>query len=260
MISNYVDMYGEWSETEVDLFRFLLNKASNCVEVGSNIGMHTIPISRFCEDGQIICFEPQRVIFNILCGNAAINNRTNIYARCEAVGETNKSIEIESSDYDEPCNYGSFSVSAGFSMEGSYAAKTQKIRTQMVSLDNDEQIQSLPTLDLLKIDAEGHEPLVISGARHVIEKHKPNIFLEANQRDSMTQCFSSLSEMGYIGYWFASQRYRKDNFNRNPFSVTGYDINIIYRHVSKDAPALPLPRVVSFDDIAKGIPVLSKFD
>ena len=66
-IGRYAQAYGEWSNLEV---RFLLNNLcadSNVVEVGSNIGMHAIPIARHIERGKLFCFEPQRVIFQTFC-------------------------------------------------------------------------------------------------------------------------------------------------------------------------------------------------
>lgn len=53
-ISRYAQAYGEWSDLEV---RFLLNNLradSNVVEVGSNIGMHAIPIARHIELGKLL--------------------------------------------------------------------------------------------------------------------------------------------------------------------------------------------------------------
>jgi hypothetical protein len=66
LISEYVNLYGEWCEGEVELFRALLPEDGVAVEVGSNIGMHAVPISRFCARGALFCYEPQRVV-NMLC-------------------------------------------------------------------------------------------------------------------------------------------------------------------------------------------------
>ena len=120
MISQFVDMYGEWAETEVDLFRTLLPEDGVCIEVGSNIGMHAIPLSRACARGKVFCYEPQRPIFHILCANIALNDRLNIVARNLAVGAQNTRIPIQTSDYDESWNYGAFSMASGFNAEGAF--------------------------------------------------------------------------------------------------------------------------------------------
>jgi len=137
MISHYVDVYGEWGETEIDLFRRLLPNDGVSVEVGSNIGMHAIAISKICNDGKLYCYEPQRHLFYILCGNIAINNRLNVIARNVAVSEQSGQIDVETSNYDRPWNYGAFSLDAGFSEEQQFDRTIRFEKINVVSLDED---------------------------------------------------------------------------------------------------------------------------
>lgn len=77
-ISNVAACYGEWSDIEVSVFHQLLNSTSNVIEVGSNIGMHAVPLAKFVPQGHLLCFEPQRIIFQQLCCNLALNDLTNV--------------------------------------------------------------------------------------------------------------------------------------------------------------------------------------
>ncbi|MEJ1749058.1 FkbM family methyltransferase [Escherichia coli] len=122
MISNYASNYGEWCEVEVDLYKTLLSEGSNVIEIGANIGLHTIPLSKICGKGSIICFEPQPPIFNMLCGNLAMNNILNVMPYNKAVGDRCGSVVIPVSSYDKPWNYGSFSIEKGYNSEGDYDA------------------------------------------------------------------------------------------------------------------------------------------
>ncbi len=45
-VGKSLEVYGEWSFEEVLLLAMLLPKASNVVEVGANIGAHTVFIAR----------------------------------------------------------------------------------------------------------------------------------------------------------------------------------------------------------------------
>jgi hypothetical protein len=47
MVSIYSDFYGEWSELEVKLFRKILAPESNVVEIGANLGLHSVPLGLF---------------------------------------------------------------------------------------------------------------------------------------------------------------------------------------------------------------------
>jgi hypothetical protein len=120
LISIYTDLYGEWSELEVKLFQKILKPESNVVEVGANLGLHTVPLAKMATKGRIISFEPQRIIFQMLCGNIAVNDLTNVFAFNTAASDADREVEIETSDYEVAWNYGAFSLAKGMSTEANF--------------------------------------------------------------------------------------------------------------------------------------------
>jgi FkbM family methyltransferase len=62
----------------------------------------------------------------------------------------------------------------------------------------------LPTPDLIKLDVEGHEAAVLSGAFQLLEKSRPLIIFEssytADHRESMLQPLQFLTQLGYRLY------------------------------------------------------------
>lgn len=65
-------LYGEYREGEVELFQQILRPGDIAVEVGANIGAHTVPMAKSVGDsGRIISFEPQNEVFQALNGNIA---------------------------------------------------------------------------------------------------------------------------------------------------------------------------------------------
>lgn len=177
-ISGYARTYGEWSEVEVQFFRQVLSAQSNIIEVGANIGMHAVPLAKMAHQGKLFCFEPQRIIFQVLCSNLAINQLTNVYTYQQGVSDEAGVIQIASSDYETAWNYGSFSLDKGFNTEGTFQGNIAYESVQVVKIDEHPEIQTLPHLSLLKIDAEGFDLNVLKGAIQTIEKHKPVILLK----------------------------------------------------------------------------------
>ena len=50
------------------------------LDVGANIGCHTVPFAKLVgESGRVVAFEPQRLVFQNLCANLALNALTNVY-------------------------------------------------------------------------------------------------------------------------------------------------------------------------------------
>ncbi|PJG83211.1 FkbM family methyltransferase [Caviibacterium pharyngocola] len=224
-IGQYARTYGEWSEVEVQFFLSRLSETDNVIEVGSNIGMHAVPIAQKISQGKLFCFEPQRVIFQNLCCNLSLNQLTNVYTYNEGVGAQENYIEIATSNYETAWNYGSFSLDKGFNTEGEFGGVIDKQVIRVNSLDRHPEIQKLNSLALLKIDAEGFELNVLDGAKETIGRHKPIIFLEAHP-DKAAGLVNYLSELDYRCYWFISDRYQPNNYFRQEKSISGLDFNL----------------------------------
>lgn len=252
--------FGEWSETEIDLFRFILPNNGVCIEVGANMGTHTVPLSKICMNGRIFCFEPQRPIFQILCGNLALNNCTNAFAMQQAVGAASGTIEIQTCNYDQPWNYGSFSMSKGFSTEENYEGPFERELVEMVALDDHRIISGLDAVDLLKIDVEGHELDVLSGSERLVSRTIPDIFIEAHNKSVVQEFMGFLKRFDYTAYWFVANRIREDNFcgSNFRFNFIPVDVSIILRNPAR--PSLPLPIFNNFSELEQRlIPILERF-
>ena len=53
-IGKSLSEYGEWSETEVVLLKQLVKDNENIIEIGSNIGTHTIPLAKHVLNGGLV--------------------------------------------------------------------------------------------------------------------------------------------------------------------------------------------------------------
>ena len=73
-ISESLDMYGEWSEKEVELFLAIVRPGDRVIDAGANIGSFSIPLAKAVgHSGRVDSFEPQRRLSQILAANAAQN-------------------------------------------------------------------------------------------------------------------------------------------------------------------------------------------
>lgn len=193
---------------EVRVFQSLVEANSNIIEVGSNIGLHSVPLAKFIPQGKLFCFEPQRIIFQQLCCNLALNNLINVYPYQLGVSDNNGRIEIQSTNYDTVWNYGNFSINDGFSNEFDFQGEISIEQVDIISLDNFAPIQQLEQLALLKIDAEGVDVQVLKGASKTIERLQPVIFIEVNiaYPESNEAIIAYLHKLNYQLYWLASHR------------------------------------------------------
>jgi FkbM family methyltransferase len=120
-VGRSLEKYGEFSESEVQVFRDAIRPGSVVLDIGANIGCHTVAFSRIVGPaGTVFAYEPERTNFNTLCGNIAINSIKNVYCFQKAVGATSGSIVVPELDHSRMNNYGSITLDADYSGAATY--------------------------------------------------------------------------------------------------------------------------------------------
>ncbi len=252
MISQYVDLYGEWCEREVDLFSRLLGDGDNVIEVGANIGLHAVPLAKLVGTGRVLCFEPQRLIQQVLAANCALNKLTNVHTIHSAVGDRCEEIEIAAGDLDQPWNYGAFSIEGGYGNHGQYQGRQWSERVALTTLDAHPDVAALKSLRLLKIDVEGLELAVLRGAAETIAQHRPVLFVENNDEATGDDLIAAVRELGYQPHWYCVERFSGDNFNQVSWQVPGGDFNMVCFPSEGDDDPGDLPPAQAFADLKDG--------
>jgi FkbM family methyltransferase len=212
-IGRSLDLYGEYSEGEAVVFRQLMRPGDVAVEVGANIGVHTVTLAKLAgAAGLVIAFEPQRIIFQLLCANLALNGLINVIARHAAAGAEAGSINVPRLDYAMDNNFGGMALGHA---EGGEPVP-------VVALDS----LTLPSLRLLKIDVEGMERAVLSGARQTIARHRPILYVENDRRAHSAELIGMIGEQGYAMWWHAPPLFNPNNFRGHAENVFGAVVSI----------------------------------
>ena len=197
------DIYGEFSELECALFRQIMKPGMTALDIGANIGAHTVPMAKLVgSNGSIIAFEPQRLMFQMLCGNVALNGLTNVQTFMQAVGKEAGTVEVPSLAFDVPNNFGGMSllsnIEPGFRHES----------VPIIALDQ----LNCPRCDFMKIDVEGMEQLVLEGAAMTLLRCQPLLYVENDRQDKSEQLIHHLLDAGYRLYWHLPPLFNPQNF------------------------------------------------
>jgi FkbM family methyltransferase len=181
-VGSFLLDHGNNNTVEADIaFRALSTVDSPVVlDIGANIGTFATWVARFLstKNGKVYCFEPQRQVFQMLCGNMAINNIFNVYAHELALGNEEKFIEIDEVDYETQGSFAAFSV-ADIDLSNTYKSiPTIKQRIKMTTVDKFVMDYQLEKVDYIKVDAEGLDIEVLDGAKKTIETYSPDLYVE----------------------------------------------------------------------------------
>lgn len=98
-----------WEEHVKNTFDTFVNKDDVVVDVGANIGIHTISLSRFAKE--VYSFEPVPLLFAQLLLNCTMNNCYNVKLYQMGLNSTEKSMFVPSADLDTKINWGNTRLS-----------------------------------------------------------------------------------------------------------------------------------------------------
>ena len=169
------------------------------LDIGANIGNHTLFWANECSAKKIYAFEPVPFIFKILKKNIKINNlqeRVKIYN----VGLSDKKSAGKITSFDRT-NIGGTRLEEAKDED----AKDNIKLVTLDSIDFDEK-----RIDLIKIDVEGMDYLVLTGAIKTIKKYKPLILIESfpyeyniSSRILMALGYKIIKDFGSFEYLYA---------------------------------------------------------
>lgn len=210
----FLYFYGEYEPEECSYFQQAVRSADICLDVGANVGFYTLLFSRLASSGEVHAFEPVASSWHILSTNVLANELTNVTVNRAAVG--NCDTEAEFTLATDP-TYSSF-------VDTERRTTAARIKVPVVSIDSYLQQQRLPRVDCLKVDVEGGEHKVLSGAAALLSdpQRRPRlVMLELHdpmlqrQGSSIDQVLEQMASYGYSPFiWTKQQRlpFRREHY------------------------------------------------
>lgn len=203
-IGRSIEHYGEFSGIEMKLFRQLCAPGHTVIEVGANIGAHTVGIARQVgRSGRVLAFEPQRLPFQTLCANVALNSLDNVDCFWGAMGHQIGFLDVPDLNPRQLANFGALTLLG--TQEGGR-------RVPCHTLD---QYIALSRVDLVKIDVEGMEIDVLRGGLLLLKQFKPVLYVENDRLDNSEDLIRFIASLNYRLYWHSPPLFNPDNFFGN---------------------------------------------
>jgi FkbM family methyltransferase len=160
--------FGGYEEKELQTILKIVPKNGNFLDIGANIGWHSIIIAKFCKKLKVHSFEPIKKTYTCLQKNIKYNFLKNIKAYNFGFYNKNKKILF----YSYPEGSGNSSIS---NLSKQKNVILQKCNVKVLDdFINKKKIK----VDFIKCDVEGAELFVFLGAKKVLLEHKPIIFCE----------------------------------------------------------------------------------
>ena len=182
---------------------FVMRDCADCkviFDIGANIGYYTVQFCRMLHTGEVHAFEPCSYQFTVLNKNIALNKIANVVANKVIISDTgNMTRKIYFSGMD---NTGSSSLEVT-------TAEFEEV--ECTTVDSYCGQKNIDTIDVVKVDVEGHELSVLKGMSQMLRRGKiTRIFLEINSHalsaagTSANEIISYLHQFSYSPYSIAT--------------------------------------------------------
>jgi FkbM family methyltransferase len=229
--------YGECCEIEIRFLLSLLKLPGMVIEVGANMGVHTVPMAtELARQGRsMLALEPQPIIFQQLCANLAINGLLNVSALSYACGKESGVVSFEVPDYRSRGNFG------GTSMCARPTTPTHHETVPCIRLDD---LVPTAAVGLIKIDVEGYELQVLEGSSDVIARSRPVLYVENDRVNKSPQLIQWLHDHNYQLWWHLPPLFNPENF----FEVKE---NIYPKICSSNMLCIPEPSNLSIEGLTR---------
>lgn len=168
---------------------------AHILEVGANIGNHTIYFEKFCAANCIYVIEPNPNAIRLLLLNLRLNNLSTVVTDYLGIG-----------------------LSDGFSRCRIDQPDHNLGGARLLEVGSGDLVEVVPgdfefagkRVDFIKVDVEGMEIAALNGLKKVIENNKPDMFIEVND-SNVGQFQEWLKNENYV----VVERYRRYKSNEN---------------------------------------------
>ena len=222
-------LYGEYCHQEIETILSMLDKDSVYVDVGANIGTHSVSIAPHV--AHVHAFEPNFENLYLLERNTKSHQNITVYSKA-------------ASDHKE---FGYTEFNFGKTV---YARATHKGQHPRETLNRSKLLDSYewPRVDFVKIDTEGHELQVLQGMGYILSNNRPCMLVEMQDETKYSEIYDWLSMFEYKMYWFPVATYNPNNWKNNTKDVFGKQHGVINWICTPDLINTTLQPVVDRED------------
>jgi FkbM family methyltransferase len=189
-IGNKLYFEGAFEKNELQLCAKFIKENSIVIDIGANIGTHSIYFAKIATKGIVLAIEPQVTIFPTLLKN--ISNFNNIIPLNIAIDSEMKISE-----------FFIMSDNAYSSLKDTKRKKVLQVK-RVVTMPLDSLIDLFDKIDFIKIDVEGFEKNVLLSMENILKRDKPTLFVEIykgeNSNPDPEGTIRLLTDMGYKAY------------------------------------------------------------
>ncbi len=180
---------GTFERAEISIIERILKEDSVSIDIGANIGTHSLFMAKISPKGKVFAFEPSRETYRLLLKNS--EGVHNLFPANLAI--SNK------------CGFATFYKASDNAYSGLKDTQIKPIigaeNVLTTQLDKFISLFNLKKIDFVKIDVEGFDDEVIEGALSTFSIYKPIVLVEISEGKNLNpNPAKTIERMTQLGY------------------------------------------------------------
>jgi len=171
-------LFGAFQSHVIDVVKKFVEPDGVVIDVGANVGAVTLPVASYLRSGHVHAFEPTDFAYAKLEKNLALNPQL-----AERVTLWKSFVAESASAESSMTAYSSWPLTPDV-QEGQHPVHkgvAKKAECGQTTIDELVATRKLAKVSLIKVDTDGHELAVLSGASKTLEELRPVVIFEACQ-------------------------------------------------------------------------------
>lgn len=182
---------GDWERTSLRIWIAAAKQSHVILDIGANTGAYSLIAKSVNPDARIIAFEPLPKAIEYFKKNRELNKfEIVLYEKALSNFEGEAVVHLEG-----PEDF-AYAVAVNTKLQVP-EIKTRELPIQTTTLRKVVEEQGLDTIDLIKIDVEGHEPEVLETIKDYLELWAPAILIEILSDRTARRIEEIVAQVGY---------------------------------------------------------------
>lgn len=197
-VQQNIFFYNYYEKNETEYWKKNIQAGYTIFDIGSNVGYYSLLASPIIGNtGRVFMFEPVGINMERAKANILLSGFSNIHCNKKAITNKKGSVNIRVAD---DSNLGMSGLSDCINESG------VDEQVEGITLDEFVRENKIESVEMIKIDVEGAEPLVIQGAKTCLQKFSPILMIEVcietlvRLNFTINDVYNPLYEMGYRPY------------------------------------------------------------
>lgn len=225
-LENEIIQTGSFEKVIQTLFKNIIKDNNVVFDVGANVGVHATLFSKLVgNNGKVYAFEPVRHNIKRLNMNLRLNGVQNVNIIDKGVGDKNTIQTMNVFKEDSPNLAVSSFIDYDYIQKEFENGLVEKEEFEIVTLDSFVEENTINQVDFLKIDVEGFEYYVLSGAKEIIRKYKPTILFEFYSKRIVDIGLSNKEFKDILDSYYDCYEIVKDPIHHTIFSLIEFNFD-----------------------------------